>query len=576
MTLLEKPGRRGWLKTSVALFLLLLPPACLLLFWVLHTSNIPYWDDLYLLDGFLVPFEKAVSTSERLALLFGEINGHKVVYPRLVSYALTQVAGQLNLTWLMLLGLLHWVGVAGLLFRVFLKIRVPLFFFLPVSILLFNPITGENLFFAFAAIQNYSIHLLILGSLYLLCCGPVGWNARLRFPLALGVAMLASVSSGTGLSVFFGGGYALLLRREYSKLLLWSVGGLGSYWFYTNVYHGWTHLAPPAPSILLANALYFCGSIFSVALSSFSVSAWLSLGFGLAGVVFFVVWSAWQVFVGLRFRIPLATNPLPDSVRTFCGSGMAYLLVIALSAALTKSDGGIEAMFSSRYSVHSLLLFALLYLLLLSYPARRAWVLAVALPVTALLFGKAYHREIQNARYQQQLRRADLYNWQKNGIWLSTSKEFQDVFPGAPRRAVQTELYRPPSLGTLADVVPPAATPIGSGTGIELSRRDEEYLTFYAPALTLTPQQRAFFLLYSPTRGFLLPAVPERSSLETLLTTGDYWQPGLRGLLPIRCVSEGILKVPQQLALIVSGGLTWQVRPVSVGLDPAGYAKNKN
>lgn len=161
-------------------------------FWLLarYGVNIPFWDDFDALLGFL----------SRSPLHAGDFcrqhNEHRILWTRLVAWLCHGATGSLDLRLLMWIGNATLVGIVLVLARIWRSRQLPAIHFLPIVFVLFQPQSWENMTWAMASLQNFSVLLFAALSISCWQSTRVGWQLA-----AIAWATLAAYTSGNGLVV---------------------------------------------------------------------------------------------------------------------------------------------------------------------------------------------------------------------------------------------------------------------------------------------------------------------------------------------------------------------------------------
>lgn len=203
---------------QLPVLLLLLTPVVLVGVVVLYYAiNIPYWDD-YKVQDHLQMLISQPSAGQKIGHLFDQHWEHRIVWTRLIFLAFYKLNGHLNYYGLTLIGVSGLLVLAGILFAAFRRLNLPLAYFIPVPFWLFTLQSHENLIWAMASIQNFYVLVFAVGTFYALA-----QNTRSGRWLAVGLAVLATFTSGNGPIVLIAGGCVLGLQRNWRWLGGWAV-----------------------------------------------------------------------------------------------------------------------------------------------------------------------------------------------------------------------------------------------------------------------------------------------------------------------------------------------------------------
>ena len=174
------------------------------LVWQYYAVNVPKWDD-HALRYYLYLFDQETTVSGKIYQVFKQHNEHRIVYDRVIATLDYWVFGKLSYVHLMVVGNLSLAGLLAVFGAVLRRAGKSLLYLVPVSLLLFNLSHWENMFWGMAALQNFSVVLWVMLTIYWL-------SYTNRWGLAMGSAVLATLTSGNGLLVWPVGFVLLLLQ----------------------------------------------------------------------------------------------------------------------------------------------------------------------------------------------------------------------------------------------------------------------------------------------------------------------------------------------------------------------------
>ena len=318
-------------KKNIAFYLLLLAPIGLAMrFLSLYALNLPFGDDLMTLKFFL-DLNAATTISEKASLFFAQHNEHRIVLTRVIAWLQYKMASEIDLRYWNWSGLAS-LGVILLVFYRYLEKKQANLLILPLSWLLFAPISYSNFL---VAMQNSNFFILVFTILTLYCLQS---SRRYAFPLAFLSSFLAMFSNGGGYILLLVAALVLGFQKQFHKLaawLLWSFALLFAYFygFHAVSYH-------PAPLDALQQepqtvVLFFCNLVGSIAKLQLLAAP---LGFIMA-----------LFFVGVTYFKYYKKNIFVYSVLLFC-------FLVAASASLTRASFGAEVGLLSKYSIYGVVI----------------------------------------------------------------------------------------------------------------------------------------------------------------------------------------------------------------------------
>ena len=206
-------------KKLTAWLLILLPVVAFFWLFFKYTVNMPVNDDYQAVLDFLNNYVTAKSFGEKLNLVFAQHMEHRIVFSRvwtLISYKLQH---NVNFNFLSFIGNLSLIGIALIFFRKFRSLDLSLFLFVPVTVLIFNITSWENMTFPMCAASNFVVHMFILLSLSYLT-KPAAQGQK-NILLAILFLVMAFLSQGASVALLPVSILVLLYKKEYKNLLIY-------------------------------------------------------------------------------------------------------------------------------------------------------------------------------------------------------------------------------------------------------------------------------------------------------------------------------------------------------------------
>lgn len=430
--------------------------------------DMPYMDDYPVLVNFLNQLPDA-SVGERWRLLLEQNNFHRVVWVKAVAWLTYALTGQVDFTFLQVLGNASLLLVAWLLYKAStVKNRdeysfLSLILFLPVLFFLFQFQSWNNAFWAMAAMSNLWAPAFALLAFWLAGRGREGW--------AVLVGVVALLTNGNGILVL--------------PLLL--AGFLLS--------QNWRWAAITVALLIPAYGLYF---------SEYSNPSGVSITrlFELSTATHLLALDT--AFLGAMFHHP-AVSWLPQLVGWITGIWTIYLLILrynrtnptlfwmlvflqltGLMLAINRLDNPVDVMFASRYKNITALVMAVIYLTILDVLAKQtqprivrrfvglAGVVSVGIGVISNL---TYFSKIVRFR---ELKQTDQVLWERYGIIRASSPLYGAASQLSQLKKAGIFQPKPVRLAELASrevvLAPPASTTEKVAYKIDLNRRDGNFL----------------------------------------------------------------------------------------------------
>lgn len=157
--------------------------------------NIPFRDDYPSILTFLNNY-KVASFSDRLALLFGQYNQHRLFSSRLVLVSYYAITGTINFRHIIFLGNTQLIFTLLIMVH-FIRKALPSYWILPsfiMSLCIFDLSDWNNATWAMASLQNLGITFLMMASLYF-----YSLNKKAYLPLGILFQVISTFSSGNGI-----------------------------------------------------------------------------------------------------------------------------------------------------------------------------------------------------------------------------------------------------------------------------------------------------------------------------------------------------------------------------------------
>lgn len=386
------------------------------------TVNAPINDDYSAILAFINNYISTPSLTGKVKLLFEQANEHRIVYDRIwaiISYKFFHI---INFNFLSLIGNLSLVGIAIFFFNKFKNLGKLLHFFIPVTVLLFNFASWENITFTMAGLSNFTVFLFTLLSLHYLTTNK--GNDKKAFLLSLLFFFFALFTQGGALSLIPVSIFVLIYKKKYTNLWIYAVviALLMGIYFYNY------HSPQPDGSImatlreLKGRMILFTFSFLGNALNYFLIytnNQQESLGItAITGFCFFAL-----------FLHITKTKYYQQNLFNY---GIMLLIVFtACLTALTRSSFGWDFASSSRYRINGIVFIISLYFWFLeTYHIDKKKSSAIILTLTGLYFIgiNLNHYEYLGIREQQtnfgiigyNTGKPDLLNGDKNQIELYT------------------------------------------------------------------------------------------------------------------------------------------------------------
>jgi hypothetical protein len=497
-----------------------------LLFVAMHAVNMPYQDDVNLLQTTLLQDDpKALILN-----LFRADSDHIQVFPKIAAILQDKIFGQVNYRWLAI-----WMNCLVILALYFL-VKIPQkiknwYYFIPVFLMLLHPQLYENSFWVLPGLQHSFTFLFVVLALFQL-------NLQSKHNLiSIFWAICATFCSGNGLLAFFAIIFILILyKKPVGYAILGFVASLSVY------------LLSYKPSPAVRNSVDF-NSIFKFQglfwASPFEVfnRAHISqpIGLSVLGFIIFIgLYFTWKIFTqNQRILLPIAKL---IGVLIFCG-GTA--LLISLSREY-------DIIFS-RFQYYAFIGFVCIYLLVLEVLESRfqkyfgMFTGGLFCVITVFSYFSNYIKvENSKAKYL-----ADTFNWSQNKTMMMVDEPFLDLVIDTYHKAEKKNLRIENEVieyAELAKLIQQKSKQLSSNINLNLSpdpypRRYFANDHYIISSENFAEKQRlneTFFIVFASDKHKYFIAPQFNANFKgTFLKTRKYYQKGFYADLPALNFADG-------------------------------------
>ena len=306
-----------------------------------YAVNVPRQDDYDAILGFLIQY-KQTPGDDKLALLFGQHNEHRIFSSRLVYALYYQLTGSINFRHLIFIDAVWLVGLF-LVMAGFIRRIVPQQWpigVLVLSMCLFDLNNYENMNFAMAGMQNFAILLLFSGAMW-------GYGTQKTGGIAIGALLqaMAVFSSGNGLlGAFFLVLYTILMRHKAGIITSVAVSVIAISLYYVNYQKVGGNFFTSDPQKFIPYFMHCLGAHFNKEL-------------GVVAAVLMLLAMLLLIPVQRWLRFDRATLPLVIT--------LGFLVASVGVIALFRGNLPLDTAYSSRYFIYSHLITTILFVLYL-------------------------------------------------------------------------------------------------------------------------------------------------------------------------------------------------------------------
>ncbi len=546
-------------------------------FYLIHSYavDLPFADDFHLLKNVVWAEERHLSFGQMLSDMAVQHNEHRIIFPRLYTWLDYQLEGRINWLTLTWLGDLFVLGFVALFYRSFRKTDLPLVFFLPVALLLFQPQSYDSLTWTISILQQYCVFfwLFLLAVL-------VAKPTPTAFVGAMMVAVVAVFTHGNGILSFAWGAVVLGLQRRWVPLAAWLSALAVVAFFYFGF--GYTKGQNGDAAGSLADPLRFVGGVFAFtgAITDVFQPGKFALPI-LTGAVIALVLAVVNLRAVWFFLKPTAYDSSLQRYLTndrfFLMGCAAVLLATALITSLFRSWSGLQGLVQVRYIHMSALAFMVFYLTLLHVvPARfRAGLLGGVLAFAGAFWVLAQFTANPPLAYRRNCQWADAFNWHHNESFVQYPAPFnieiRPTYSDGIRRGIcplpQTPLSaaEPALLGPVASVDSSLRVAVATSPLLiqepKATRRFEQF-----DFSSENGEGNQFVVLKSERGTYLVGTWRGRNTWQNVLRTGRYYGRGFNGSALSGALRPGTYRVG--VLTLADGQTSLRFSPQTLAVSP--------
>jgi hypothetical protein len=192
-----------------------------------YAVNVPWMDDTDAFPDFLGRFLEAKNFDERVWLMFKPNNEHRIVYAKLVNLLHYAITGTLNMRTLTIISNITLFGMLWIFWRVIKEQKLPIYYFLPVPLLLLHPQYYLTSIWTITGFQYQPVVFFGLLGVYFL-----SKNTLWTFLGAAFAVFFDSFTMSNGLFYWIVGMVILALQGRYKMLGIWIVFTIATFKLY--------------------------------------------------------------------------------------------------------------------------------------------------------------------------------------------------------------------------------------------------------------------------------------------------------------------------------------------------------
>ena len=408
---------------------IIFPPAIYFYFVYSYSLNLPFADDFTNLDQ-VMNIIQASNFNEGFSILLSDGNQeHRKVFLRIIYILSYAMLGEIDFTVLILIGNFSLVILMYLFFHIVNVPRKNLFYFIPISILLFQLQSWTHMTWTAPAIQLYMF--VFTGLTFYFCCK----KSNLGFFSAIFFAMASVSTYAVGWFTMALGWLILIINKRYRHSIAWALVSLIFGFFYFKNFHSSANISSGIQTFDgFKNFLIFYFSFLGSALSPNKI--YIAASFG--------------IILNLYLCYLIRDRYFHKNITVFMF--MVFVFLNAIGAAMFRADFGIENVFAPRYKVVSVILVILVYMSLAEKMSSSLNKFRGFIVMGILIASASYFLTFKPGKFNLETKNLSL-KWLTNQ-WVNTNHGFFFT-PGNPGvndrtpnaillRALDNEFYRLP------------------------------------------------------------------------------------------------------------------------------------
>ena len=509
----------------------------ILLFFLynIHFSvDFPYQDDFL-----FIQFIEAITGDDKsftkvIEEMFRTFNDHKAAVPRLVSLIDYELTGYLHYRFYVALGTLALVYICYFLYVNFRKAGLPLYYFIPVPLVLFQPMYYEVSNWALTSLQHPFLTAFLAAAIMLVSRG-----TKSAFYGAMLCCFLATFTHGNGILTFPAIIFFYLCRKDFRNAILTAVFMFVCFGVYMSGYESGQAVNLPKNGIQFFSSLFgFIGASMSLwAMPELLSAMW---GFAIMACMVMVTIRVASIY----FKRPVPVKPGTIELLSF----FAFIFISATVIALFRSWAG--SILASRFQMYAALATAVFYIFLLFYTDifRKRGIYTTVLALSVFYCAYSYYRFTGIVAAKKTALLADVYNWKNNRNMFSVEKSIVNygnfyLLPGYEKGffRLPEPVVEKKELDAMFAKKGPAHD---HGIYIEtwdihrVVRQGVENLTYYFVSSNASPQRKYFwddrFLVVKNMANdttYLINANPKVEARKNIIAEANYYKSGFNTLL---------------------------------------------
>lgn len=382
--------------------------------------NFFYQDDYHLLRYVTLTQDNSLGISEKLKALWDLHNEHRIVFPRLLVLADFYIQRHIDWQVLNTVAALYYFGIFIFLYLIIKKIALPIWYAVPIALLIFQPSSHENFYWTISILQQVGNIFWAMFLFYSLI-----YFRPKYFWISIIIAIILTFTHGNGLFALGVAGILLFIQKRHKELLIWMLLilliSITYFWGYHTAQNSNITGSLSKPIQLMSCFGSFWGNFIKDLIRNSH-----KIKIAILGGIFIFSSLAILNFKFLYHIFLNHTNLKISKEKLFVFGVFAFFLITSALVALSRSWSSIEAGFQNRYLHNSVITFTLLYISILSLKSKK---ITKITGIIFLVLGMVYnifswYSSFEFIKLHKKIQESDAINYQLNGITTVNEKSF--------------------------------------------------------------------------------------------------------------------------------------------------------
>jgi hypothetical protein len=435
---------------TTLLFLSIIPIFIFYRFIFIHSINVPYLDDFQILSTIVRVQD---NPQNWLNILLENFNGHRFGEIKLLVWLDYLIEDQVNFKTLCILGSFFLLGFWGFCVKIIKENNIPLFYLLPFTLILFQPIFHRNIFWMLSCLQYQQSIFFTIAAYYFLAK-----YTTTSFTISVILGIIHTQINGNAIYIFLLGALIPLYQGRYKMTLIYcSIGLITGILFYYGMptvvgLAGYSlhDLITSNPKAIFGSLGGFLGgSIYqftknNLIIGIFGFVIFLIIALTLTIFIFLIIKHIYKKLILKSAKSEAILLKYDDVFRQriiiilMAGS----LLLTAVGVAISRGVFQNGVMLVERYFLYSVISIGVTYLLAIMLTEGRFRMLVgiVALPLSLFFCWHSYYQAIPQVSYFEKTHEADIYDLKRhrttNNKMFGFSAETLTLFEKALTRKI--------------------------------------------------------------------------------------------------------------------------------------------